>query len=339
MAGPTLHDVARKAQVSKSTVSLVINDSNRVHPETAARVLEAVAELNYAPNRVARSLKSGRSRLIGVVVSDITNPYFAELVRCITTTAHEQQYSVFAFDTDYDPGQLEAHLEQLRPHRPDGLILLTTERTRAAIEWLQLQRLPGVLLNWDMAAARISEVTVDYEPGLAELVEHLGALGHRRLAFVTGPKEFHSATARARSFRAVLAARGDRFLAPVFFADEFRLLPETGARVAMGMRRLAPDARPTAIIASNDLMAISILRALQDDGWAVPGQISVAGIDDIALVAYVTPALTTLRLPRRRMGQLAFGLLKQMIDDPTLTPPAEVLTPRLVLRASVGPAP
>lgn len=339
MAGPTLLDVAKRAQVSKSTVSLVINDSERVHPETAARVWAAIAELNYIPNRAARSLQSGRSDLVGIIVSDITNPYFAELVRTITASAQANQYDVFVFDTDYDPDQLLLHLEHLRGYRPDGLILLTTERTQAAVDRLESLRLPAVLLNWGISGHRVSEVAVNYEPGLAQLVTHLRNLGHRRLAFVSGPAEFYSATARERAFRNVVTAHEDELAPPIFWAGDFRLLAETGLQVEARLRRLPPDQRPTAIIASSDLIAVSILRALQSTGWAVPADVSVAGIDDIAWAAFVTPALTTLRLPRQAMGRLAFDLLKQLIDCPTATATATSVEPRLILRESVGPAP
>jgi LacI family transcriptional regulator len=339
MAGPTLFDVAKRAQVSKSTVSLVINSDERVHPDTARRVWQAIGELQYVPNRAARALQSGRSYLIGIIVSDITNPYFAELVRSIITAAKEEQYDAFAFDTDYDPDQLLLHLDHLREHRPDGLVVLTTERSHAVVERLERLGLPAVLLNWGLAGKRVAEVAVDYEPGMAQFVDHLAHLGHRRLAFVSGPIEFYSAKAREQAFRNVLAAQDGHFAQPHFFAGDFRLLAGTGAQVVEGLRQIAPGERPTAILASSDLMAISILRALQTAGWAVPREISVAGIDDIALSAYVTPALTTLRLPRQKMGRLAFDLLKQMIDDPATTATTQIVTPRLILRESTGPAP
>lgn len=339
MAGPTLLDVAKRARVSKSTVSLVINRSDRVHPDTATRVWQAIAELHYVPNRAARALQSGRSELIGIIVSDITNPYFAELVRSIITAAKAGHYDVFAFDTDYDPDQLLLHLDHLREYRPDGVILLTTERSQAAVERLEALNLPAVLLNWGMTGRRVGEVAVDYEPGMELLITHLADLGHRRLAFVTGPREFYSAQARERAFQRVLAAHGKRFAPPLLLAGDFRLLAGTGSQVVESLQRLAPAERPSAIIASSDLMAISILRALQTIGYRAPDQISVAGIDDIALAAYVMPSLTTLRLPRQRMGQLAFELLSQMIEDPNAAAVTEVVTPKLILRESTGPAP
>jgi LacI family transcriptional regulator len=339
MSFPTLIDVAKQANVSKSTVSLVINGSDRVHPDTAARVWQVIHKLNYVPNRAARALQSGRSFLIGIIVSDITNPYFAELVRSIITAAKDEQYDIFAFDTDYSPEQMLLHLHHLREHRPDGLILLTTERSRAVVERLEALNLPAVLLNWGMAGRRIGEVAVDYRPGMEELVAHLAQMGHTRLAFVTGPSEFYSAVARERAFRTVLAAHGHTFAPPVIFAGDFRLLAGTGAKIAEYLAQVTPAERPTAIIASSDLMAINIQRALQADSWRIPDEISIVGIDDIALAAYVTPALTTLRLPRRQMGQLAFNLLKEMIDDSTAAAATHIVTPTLILRESAATAP
>lgn len=339
MADSTLFDVAKRANVSKSTVSLVINGSRRVHPQTAARVQQAIAELNYIPNRTARALQSGRTHLLGIIVSDITNPYFAELVRGVMTPARDDRYDTFVFDTDYDPDLLLLHLDHLREYRPDGLLLFTTERSHSAVARLEELDLPAVLLNWDWTGRRISQVAVNYQPALFELVTHLRDLGHRRLAFVAGPQEYHSAGARQVAFRSAIAAHGEYFAPPAFWEGDFRLLPETGSHIEAELRRLPPDQRPTAIIASSDLIALSVLRALQAAGWTVPGDVSLAGIDDIALAALVTPSLTTLRLPRRAMGRWAFTLLKQMLDDPTLTAPAQVIEPRLVLRESLGPAP
>jgi LacI family transcriptional regulator len=339
MSSPTLIDVAKQANVSKSTVSLVINGSDRVHPDTAARVWQVIHELNYVPNRAARALQSGRSFLIGIIVSDITNPYFAELVRSIITAAKDEQYDIFAFDTDYSPEQMLLHLHHLREHRPDGLILLTTERSRAVVERLETLNLPAVLLNWGMAGRRIGEVAVDYQPGMEQLIAHLAQLGHARLAFVTGPSEFYSAVARERAFRTVLAAHGHTFAPPAIFAGDFRLLASTGAKIVEYLAQVPPAERPTAIVASSDLMAINIQRALQANGWHIPDEISIVGIDDIALAAYVTPALTTLRLPRQRMGQLAFNLLKEMIDDPSAAAATHIVTPTLILRESAATAP
>jgi len=335
----TLVEVARRAQVSKSTVSLVINGSSLVHPGTAARVMEAIAELNYVPNRSARVLQSGRSHLIGIIVSDITNPYFAELVRSVFTTAKAEAYDGFVFDTDYDTERLLQHLDHLRPHRPDGILLLTTEQSETALARLEEIDLPAVVLNWGVTGRRVSEIAVDYALGMTQLIDHLGALGHRRLAFVGGLREYHSTYAREQAFQHVIAAQGARFEAPILWRGDFRPQIETGVRIVEQCKALPPAQRPTALVASSDLMALSILRALATAGVRVPADISVAGIDDIALASFVTPALTTLDLPRRMMGAWAFTLLKQMIDDPKLTPAAYVAEPRLIMRESVAAAP
>lgn len=339
MAGATLIDVAKRAEVSKSTVSLVVNGSDLVHPATAERVWQAVAELNYVPNRSARVLQSGRSQLIGIIVSDITNPYFAELVRSVLAYAKAEGFDGFVFDTDYDPTQLMQHIDHALQYRPDGLLLLTTERSEQAVARLEELRLPAVLLNWGVSRNRVAEVAVDYEAGMAQLVEHLIALGHRRLAFVGGPVEYHSAHAREEAFQRVVERSGEQVARPTYLRGEFRLLPETGSQIVEQIAALEERVRPTAIVASSDQIALSILRALLAAGWRVPEQISLAGIDDIAFAAYVTPALTTLRLPRRSMGKAAFDLLKQMIDDSEATPLPYTAQPRLILRESLGRAP
>lgn len=339
MAGATLVDVAKRADVSKSTVSLVINGSDLVHPATAERVWRAVAELHYVPNRSARMLQSGRSKLIGIIVSDITNPYFAELVRSVLAQSKEEGYDGFVFDTDYDTAQLMQHIDHALQYRPDGLLLLTTERSEEIVARLEALRLPAVVLNWGIYRNRVAEVAVDYETGMAQLVSHLAALGHRRLAFVGGPTEYHSAHAREEAFRRVVERGGNQLASPTYLRGEFRLSVETGIQVVEQIAALSTDVRPTAIVASSDQIALSILRALLEAGWRIPEQVSLAGIDDIAFAAYVTPALTTLRLPRRSMGKAAFDLLKKMMDDPDAKPLPFVAQPRLILRESVGRVP
>lgn len=339
MGGPTLFDVAKKAGVSKSTVSLVINGSSRVNKDTADRVWRAIRELNYVPNRTARALQSGRSFLIGIIVSDITNPYFAELVRSVILTAKAEGYDVFAFDTDYDITQLQIHLQHLRGYRPDGLLIFTTEREQAIVEHLDQLCLPTILLNWGMSGRWVGDLVVDYEPGIDALLEHLLTLGHRRLAFVVGPSSYHSAAARAQAFRRAVTARQPYLEPPLFITSDFRLHADVGIQLLKVLKTLPPSQCPTAIVASNDLMAISILRALHSEGYKIPDEISLAGIDDISLTEYVTPSLTTLRLPRRRMGELSFQMLHRLIHGEKPEDILMTVSPRLIIRESTALAP
>jgi DNA-binding LacI/PurR family transcriptional regulator len=332
-------EVARRAGVSKSTVSLVLNHGQKVHPETADRVRRAIAELNYVPNRSARSLQSGHSRLLGVILSDITNPYFSELVRSITTVAGQSDYDVMIFDTDYNSSMVHLHLEHLRQYRCDGVFILTTERDPTVIDALNNAGIPAVLLNWGQTGKRIGDLVVDYQSGMDLLLDHLVDLGHRRLAFVGGPNQYHSAVVKVDAFRRACTDLNNRIDDPIYFTGDVRLDRETGERVTAQLLSMHPAQRPTAIIVSSDLMAISLLRALQMQGLRVPQDLSVASIDDIHLADYLTPPLTTLRQPRRKMAAIAFEMLQSLMASKQEASLQRSVELRLIVRSSTGAPP
>jgi DNA-binding LacI/PurR family transcriptional regulator len=339
LAHVTVVEVAERAGVSKSTVSLVLKNSQKVHPETAARVRQAILELNYVPNRSARALQSGCSRLLGVILSDITNPYFSELVRSITTVAGQSNYDVMIFDTDYSSSMVHLHLEHLRQYRCDGVFILTTERDSTVIDALNRAGLPAVLLNWGQTGKRVSDLTVDYQSGMDTLLDHLVGLGHRRLAFVSGPNQYHSAVAKVDAFRHACTALSGQVEEPYYLAGDVRLGRETGESVTTQLLSMDPAQRPTAVIASNDLMAISLLRALQMQGFRVPQDLSVASIDDIHIADYLTPPLTTLRQPRRQMAAIAFEMLQSLINSEQQVSRQHSVELRLIVRGSTGISP
>ncbi len=340
MAGPTLRDVAKKANVSKSTVSLVLNNGGRISPETTERVWQAVRELNYVPSRAARALQSGRSGLLGLIVSDITNPYFAELARTVTSAARDFHYDVVTMDTDYNADLLMAHLTQMRTHRVDGLLVFTTERNWDVLAELERTALPAVLLNWGVTREKIGEIAVQYHSGIAALLDHLIELGHHRLAFVAGPSSYFSAENRAQAFLAGVQARRNHCAESLVLENDFRLGAAIDTTLVDQLMDMPREQRPTAVIASSDLMAIDLLRTLYSRQIAVPQQMSVSGMDDIVFANYTTPSLTTLRLPRRQMGLEAFALLKRLMDGTSVVTddPSTTFNMRLIVRESTGPA-
>ena len=334
---PTLIDVAKHANVSKSTVSLVLNNTGRISPQTVARVWEAIEELNYVPSRSARALQSGRSQLLGLIVSDITNPYFSELARTVSMAVNQSQYDLITFDTDYNANLQTSYLEHLRSFHIDGLFVFTTERDANIISQLEQANIPAVLLNWGMTGKNVGEIAVEYISGIETLLDHLIELGHRQLAFVQGPSNFYSAEERVNAFRTVVAQRQDVLAEPLYLKSDFRLGANPDIAVVDQILEIPKEDRPTAVIASNDLMAISLLRALFSRGVNVPSEISVVGMDDILLTNYTTPSLTSLRLPRRQMGLQAFDMLQRLMKKETDHSQERIsVTMRLILRESIG---
>jgi len=335
----TIIDVAKQAGVSKSTVSLVLNGSDRVHPDTAEKVRQVIKQLNYVPNRAARALQSGRSNLIGLIVSDITNPYYSELVRSVAVVARSQNYDVVSLDLNYDPALMHVHLEHLQEYKPDGLLLFTHHQDLSIIEKVKQFQLPTVLLNWGTTAKQISKVNIDYQTGMLALVEHLVEMGHQRLAFIAGLDKYGDSSGKISAFRWACETFSDALQTPIYLESALSLNHETATHVVDHLMTLDPARRPTAIFAANDLMAISILHALQDSGINVPEQMSLVGIDDIDLASFIRPTLTTLRQPRRQIGTLAFQMLQQLLDNEVDTGVIETISLRLIKRASSGRVP
>jgi len=335
----TIIDVAKQAGVSKSTVSLVLNGSDRVHPDTAEKVRQVIKQLNYVPNRAARALQSGRSNLIGLIVSDITNPYYSELVRSVAVVARSQNYDVVSLDLNYDPALMHVHLEHLQEYKPDGLLLFTHHQDLSIIEKVKQFQLPTVLLNWGTTAKQISKVNIDYQTGMLALVEHLVEMGHQRLAFIAGLDKYGDSSGKISAFRWACETFSDALQTPIYLESALSLNHETATHVVDHLMTLDPARRPTAIFAANDLMAISILHALQDSGINVPEQMSLVGIDDIDLASFIRPTLTTLRQPRRQIGTLAFQMLQQLLDNEVDTCVIETISLRLIKRASSGRVP
>lgn len=337
MTRVTVIDVAKRAGVSKSTVSLVLNDSERVNPATADRVRAAMRDLNYVPSRAARMLQSGRSRQIGVIVSDITNPYFAELVRSVTNAAARHDLDVMTLDTNYDVTTLEQHIERLYQYRCDGIFVFTTEHSQGVLSRLERSAAPVVVLNWGVDGGTVNQITVDYRPGLDALIAHLADLGHRRLAFAAGPAALHTANLKKEAFFAACAHCAWPLEPPLLLESDARLNLEMGTQLVATILAMPAATRPTALVVNNDIMAISIMRALHLSGVGIPDRLSVAGIDDIDTAAYVTPSLTSLRQPRRRMGELALEILTERMSGQRATGVQERVPVRLIIRESTGP--
>lgn len=327
--------VAQRARVSTATVSRVINGTARVSPETAERVREAIEALDFYPDSNARTLGTGRSGLFGLIISDITNPYFPELVKAFEDIAMEHGQDVLIANTDYDPKRMELCVIRMLQRKVDGVAIMTSEMEERLIKVFSHRRIPAIFMDTSNEMKGASTVRVDYVAGVRQAMEHLFLLNHRRIALISGPLGLASANVRAEAFKASLRAHG--------LTGESNLVQEGNHRVEGGyaamLRILKSGKPPTAVVASNDLTAIGAMGAIHEHGLNIPNDISVIGFDGIELSAYTQPALTTVHVPRRELATVAFMSLFHGRDQfaRKVTEAREhVIKPKLLIRNSTA---
>ncbi len=306
-----ISSVAKRAGVSKATVSRVINGTAHVIPETADRVRAAIKELDFYPDTSARTLGSGRSHLYGLIISDITNPYFPELVKAFEEIAESHGQDVLISNTDYDPKRMERCVIRMLQRKVDGVAIMTSEMEERLIQTFSERRIPTIFMDAATAVPGASVVSVDYAAGVHQAIAHLVELGHTRIGFISGPAALGSARSRTEAVIASLRAHG-LSLAPEHLVEANHRI-EGGHRAMAHM--LATSAPPTAILGSNDLTAIGAMGAIHEAGLSIPGDISIIGFDDIQLSAYTQPALTTIHVPRAELAATAFRSLFQGVDN------------------------
>lgn len=329
-----MQDVAERAGVSQPTVSLVLSDSRsvRVADDTRERVLRAAQELGYRPNLLARGLVRQRSYALGLIVPDLSNPFFVDVVGGVQRVASEEGYAVLLCETRHTP--VERHLEELRGRLIDGVIIDALGATSLPDE--ELADLSPVLI--DEESRRWPYVASDAEGAGRLAAQHLLELSHRRLAFIGPPVDTFAFRHRERGF--VATARMAGVGVP---SERLRRAEPTVAGGQAGMRALLglePDRRPTAVFCANDLVALGALKACLAAGLAVPDDISLVGCDDIELARVGTPELTTVAIPATELGaRAARHLIRRLDADEEPRPPARRLQVRLVVRKTTGPAP
>lgn len=330
MKHPTILDVAKEAGVSKSLVSLVMRDSEKVSPSSRSSVLAAAKELGYRPNAAARTMVRQRSYVIGVLVSDLHNPFFADLIDGIDTAATDAGYRSILTTGNRVAEREELAVSTLLEMRVDGLILVSPVFSRGfAVE--SSQSVPTVVVGETTRAATVDSVTNDDRRGAGMVVDHLVELGHRSIAHIDGGVGAGSRPRRTgyqRSMRRHGLANQARSVQGGF--------TEEGGRT--GIRTLLHEgSRPTAVFVANDLAAIGVLEVLDKEGLSVPGDISVVGYDNTAMAASHRLGLTTVNQPRLEMGHKAASLILTRIDENRSTPSHVVLPPKLVIRESTSP--
>ncbi|MET7402293.1 LacI family DNA-binding transcriptional regulator [Dactylosporangium sp. NPDC005572] len=323
----TIKDVARAAGVSPSTVSRALTTPQLLLPETRDRVQRAVQELGYHPNRAARGLITGRTGNIGLIVPDLTNPFFPGVVKGVQERAHEAEYSVFLADTD-EHAAAEADLVRALGKQVDGIVLCSPRMSEAEIRAVAGET-PIVMLN--RRVGRIPSVTIDIGEATRQAVAHLVALGHRGVGYVAGPRNSWSNRERLRVLRSAAAGAG------VELREIATVAPRFAGGVAVADVVLA--AGVTAVVAYNDLVALGLLNRFAARGVSVPADISVVGFDDILFAEMVSPALTTLALPQEPTGRAGVELLLDLLEDPDRAGSARrELSAQLMVRGSTGPA-
>jgi DNA-binding LacI/PurR family transcriptional regulator len=322
---PSIRDVARLANVSPATVSRSFAQPDLVAGETLARVMEVAEELHYRPSRAARSLTTGKTGNIGAVVPDLGNPFFSGVLKGAQARARESGYSVFLADSDENP-RLELELIRDLSRQVDGILICSSRLGDAQLEDLVRDR-TLVLLNRRIPGA--SSVLVDNASGMRQAVDHLSALGHKRIGFLCGPERSWTNRERLRGFRATTRSNGIEAVVLGPFAPVF----EGGQSAA----DLVLAQKLTAVIAYNDLMALGVLSRLNDRGVSVPAEVSAVGFDNIPMAGMAAPPLTTVALPLGSAGRAAVELLLEELTRPRAGQQEETLSVQLIVRASTGP--
>ena len=336
MQTPTLRDVAEAAGVHAATASRALNPATRglVNVETARRVIKIAETLGYRPNPMARGLKTARSGTVGVVIPDLTNPLFPPIARGIERGLEAAGYSALLVNTDNDSGRERAQVESLLSRRVEGLIVATALVEHPLLEQLHRQGVPMVMVHRRPDGLEVPSILPDDAAGVRMAVEHLVALGHRRIAHLAGPPATSTGVVRARAFHSTIRDLG--------LVDEPALTTtcelwseESGADALR--RLLDAGADFTAVVAGNDLIALGCYDVFAERGIDCPRDVSVVGFNDMPFLDKLRPPLTTVAIPHHEIGTEAARLLLDAIGDPT-RPSRSVLFPlSLVVRGSTAP--
>ena len=328
-----LTDIGEKAGVSLTTVSRVVNGDRNVKASTRMRVQRAMQELNYYPNLHARSLAGGKSKTLGMLVSNLDNPFFLDIYRRFEHIAAEKGYDSVISATHYNPERLCANIRSMIGLRVAGIAAMVSEMEPQVVEELAKAGTPVVFYDVGPAGKHITNIRLDYKKGMRMLVEYLHALGHRRMAFLSYPLPLKATEERRTAFLETMAAHDAPALVVNAASDGF-----ASARSA-ALEVLRSGFKPTAILCVNDLTAVGVLKELSEQGIPVPQEMSVAGFDDILLSQYLIPSLTTIHIPRDQIAELAIEVLVPSHPDLRAKRGQEIqVEPQLIVRQSTGRA-
>lgn len=333
----SIHEVARRAKVSIATVSRTINGVPTVTPQLSRRVWKVVKELGYYPNTQARALVSGRSRIFGLIVSEITNPFFPEIVQGFEDVAVQHNYEILTTSTVHDPKRMALSVRRMIERRVEGVAIVTFGMEEEIFADLKSRQVPLVFVDVGPLLPRMSNIRIDYLHGIRQAVQHLAALRHERIGFISGPLTLKTAVARQRAFVQAMEEVGSPIESK--YQIEGHHTMEGGIEALKQILNLPK--RPTAVLCSNDMTAIGVMREAYEQGIRIPDDLSVIGFDDIRLAQFMIPPLTTVKMSQTEIARLAFHAL--LADVQRKGPSSEgseyVLRTSLVLRDSTAMAP
>jgi LacI family transcriptional regulator len=327
-----LDAVAQRAGVSTSTVSRVLNNLEIVKTSTRSRVLKAAEELNYHPNLHARSLARGKSRILGIIVSNMENPFFLDIYRTLESDAHARGLEVVVANTDYRSEQLVASVQLMIGLRAAGLAVIVSEMDEHLIQTVANSRIPAAFYDVGTPEKNITNIRVDYRKGIKKTVSYLNSLGHRRMAFIGHHSTLGPISERRKTFLESVH-RYSNAEAKIFVGPDSL---EGGRQAAREL--LESGFRPTAILCVNDFMAVGVMRELREEGLQIPRDVSVTGFDNIKLAEFCSPPLTTVHIPREHIGHIIFDNIVGGGREGRSAGREIVIDPELVLRDSTGPA-
>lgn len=332
---PTLRDVAEKAEVSITTVSRVINNPEKVHSDTRERVQKAMRLLDYKPSRVAQRLRGtkGKSKLLGLIIPDIQNPFYSNIVRGIEDVAYGNNYAVILCNSDENPNKERFYLNVLRSEAVDGVILPPIHQYGKVVEEIIESGIPVICVDRKFAKEPVDTVVVNNQQGAYSAVSHLIEKGHRRIAIITSMPKFSTFQERQEGY---LNALKDNEIPK----DE-QLIREADPRSSEDAREitkelLASDNPPTALFVTNNLMTLGAMNAIKELNFCIPNDISLIMFDDMPWATVVTPSLTAVKQPGYEMGRRAGELFFQRVEDPEREIVEVKLSPKLIVRESTG---
>lgn len=325
--------MAKAAGVSTATVSNVLNKTGKVGAKTQRLVLSTVKLLGYVPDAHARRLASGAGKTLGIIVSDIENPFFPEVIKSFETRARQLGYEAILSDTNYDPRRTREAAERMMEHKVRGVAVMTSEISLKLIHELARRRIAVTFLDLAPVREYVSKLKIDYFSGIQQIVQYLYALGHRRIAFIAGRPGLKSNVVRLKAYEKCMAAVGLE-PGPILRGD---LRFEGGLAAGHAVAKLNP--RPTAVMAINDLTAVGVIKGLLQEGVRVPDEISITGFDKTRLAEYSNPTITTVDVHRDMLGKIAADALHELSVSSSPQGKEYLIGAELIVGESSGPAP